>query len=83
MSTLRTSRGRLISPTGWAVWKTFLRPPSLMVATWLWESGHQDIEFSGPDSAVCQFVVACLGLSINERSCLDGFFFKNVLLKYS
>lgn len=63
--------------------ENFSETPSLMVATWLWESGHQDIEFSGPDSAVCQFLLPSLGLSINERSCLDGFFFKNVLLKYS
>ena len=43
--------------------ENFSEPPSLMVTTWLWESGHQDIEFSGPDSAVCQFLLPSLGLS--------------------
>ena len=35
--------------------ENFSETPSLMVTTWLWESRHQDIEFSGPDCCLPVF----------------------------
>lgn len=43
--------------------ENFSETLNLRVTTWLWESRHQETGFSGPDSAVCQFLLPSLGLS--------------------